>query len=683
MPGLSRELVELQLPVKEDKKPVKQLPRRFHPDVLVKIKEEIERLLWCKFIRTARYVDWLANVVPVIKKNGKMRVCIDFRDLNAATPKDEYHMPIAEMMVDSVAGHEYLSLLDGYSGYNQILIAKEDVSKTAFRCPCAFGTYEWVVYIDDIVVKSPSRDDHLLHLRRSFERMRKHGFKMNPLKCAFGVIAGAKNGAKNVIVKGDSELVIKQLTKEYKCVSENLAKYYVKATSLLAKFDHAGVIHIPRINNQEANELAQIASGYMVDKDRLEELIKVKEKLNPSDLDILTIDNMVPNDWRKPIVEYLQNPVGTTDRKVKYRALSYVIIGNELFKKNADGTLLKFISEDDEFVAISIVHDGLCGAHQAGIKMKWLLFRQGMYWPTIMKDCIEYAKGCQDCQKHAGIRHMPASELHSIIKPWPFRGWALDLIGEINPSSSRQHKYIIVAIDYFTKWVEPIPLQNVTQYIVIDFIQNHIVYRFGLPQTLTTDQGGSSQQNPDQSDEKACGSKTQSWHETLGQMLWAYRNSPREAKGATPFRLAYGQEVVLPAEVYLQSCRIQRQEEIPSEDYWNMMFDELVDLDEERLLALDFLTRQKDRIAKAYNKKVRARSFIVGDYVWKVILSLDKKDKSYGKWAPNWEGPFRVKKALSNNAYSIKELGGQCRRITINGKYLKEYKSMLHEIKIQ
>ncbi|XP_057444291.1 uncharacterized protein LOC130736477 [Lotus japonicus] len=296
-------------------------------------------------------------------------------------------------------------------------------------------------------------------------------------------------GAKNVVLKGDSELIIKQLTKEYKCVSENLAKYYVKAISLLAKFDQAGVSHIPSINNQEANELAQIASGYMVDKDRLEELIKVKEKLNPSDHDILAIDNMGPNDWRKPIVEYLQNPIGRTDRKVKYMALSYVIIGNELFKKNADGTLLKSLSKDDAFVAISTVHDGLCGAHQAGIKMKWLLFRQGMYWPTIMKDCIEYAKGCQDCQKHVGIQHVPANELHLIIKPWSFRGWALDLIGEINPSSSRQRKYIIVAIDYFTKWVEAIPLQNVTQDTMIDFIQNHIVYRFGLPKSLTTDQG--------------------------------------------------------------------------------------------------------------------------------------------------------------------------------------------------
>src|SRR3954464_7658799 len=129
-------------------------------------------------------------------------------------------MPVAKMLVDSAAGFKYLSMLDGYSGYNQIFIAEEDVSKTAFRCPREISTYEWVfmpfglknvgatyqramnsifhdfietfmqVYIDDIVIKSVSDDNHLNHLSQSFERMRKHGLKINPLKCAFFVQAG-------------------------------------------------------------------------------------------------------------------------------------------------------------------------------------------------------------------------------------------------------------------------------------------------------------------------------------------------------------------------------------------------------------------------------------------------------------------------------------------------------------
>ena len=82
--------------------------------------------------------------MPVIKKNGKMRVCIDFRNLNLATPKDEYPMPIVDLLVDSSTGHQILSMMDGHSGYNQICIAEEDVHKTAFRCPGNIGTFEWV-----------------------------------------------------------------------------------------------------------------------------------------------------------------------------------------------------------------------------------------------------------------------------------------------------------------------------------------------------------------------------------------------------------------------------------------------------------------------------------------------------------------------------------------------------------
>ena len=102
MSGLNRSVVEHRLPIQPGKKPMKQHPRRFAPDVTLKIKQEIKRLLKSCFIRTTRYVEWLANIVPVIKKNGTLRICIDFRNMNNATPKDEYSMPVAEMLVDSV-----------------------------------------------------------------------------------------------------------------------------------------------------------------------------------------------------------------------------------------------------------------------------------------------------------------------------------------------------------------------------------------------------------------------------------------------------------------------------------------------------------------------------------------------------------------------------------------------------
>jgi hypothetical protein len=156
----------------------------------------------------------------VEKKNAdKIRVCIDFYNLNKVTPKDEYHMTIADMIINNASGHRVISFWDGNAGYNQIFMAKEDMSKTTFRCPDFIGLFEWVVmtfvlknvsatyqramnlvvhdllgiiledYIDDAIVKSDSMDGHLADLRLTLERMCRYGLKMNPLKCAFGVLS--------------------------------------------------------------------------------------------------------------------------------------------------------------------------------------------------------------------------------------------------------------------------------------------------------------------------------------------------------------------------------------------------------------------------------------------------------------------------------------------------------------
>jgi hypothetical protein len=106
----------------------------------------------------------------------------------------------------------------------------------------------------------------------------------------------------------------------------------------------------------------------------------------------------------------------------------------------------------------------------------------------MIADCFKYYKGCQVCQKFGDLQLVPAAELHPIIKPWPFRGWGLDFIGEIHPSSSKGHQFVLVATDYFTKWTEVVALKNMTHKEVIEFITEHIIHRFGIPQTLTTDQ---------------------------------------------------------------------------------------------------------------------------------------------------------------------------------------------------
>jgi hypothetical protein len=125
--------------------PYKQALGRFKPELPEDINAEITWLYEAKFIRPCRYAEWISNIVLVFKKNGKLRVCVDFKNLNKATLMDGYPMPIADMLVDAASGHKVISFMDGNLGYNQILMAEEDISKTAFRCPGALGLYEWFV----------------------------------------------------------------------------------------------------------------------------------------------------------------------------------------------------------------------------------------------------------------------------------------------------------------------------------------------------------------------------------------------------------------------------------------------------------------------------------------------------------------------------------------------------------
>jgi len=109
----------------------------------------------------------------------------------------------------------------------------------------------------------------------------------------------------------------------------------------------------------------------------------------------------------------------------------------------------------------------------------------------MMADCFRYYKGFEECQRFGNIQLVSAAMHHPIIKPWPFPGWGLDFISQIHPPSSKGHRFVLVAIDYFTKWTEVVPLKNITHKEVIEFITKHIIHRFSIPQTLMTDLGTS------------------------------------------------------------------------------------------------------------------------------------------------------------------------------------------------
>ena len=172
--------------------------------------EEVKRLLGAGSVAEVRYPEWLANPVVVKKKNGKWRICVDFTDLYKACPKDSYHLPNIDRLVESTAGNEMLAFMDVFSGYNQIMMHPDDREKTVFITDrgtychklMPFGlknagaTYQRLVnrmftdklgdtmevYIDDMLVKSLHAADHLRHLRDCLETLNNYDMKLNPAK---------------------------------------------------------------------------------------------------------------------------------------------------------------------------------------------------------------------------------------------------------------------------------------------------------------------------------------------------------------------------------------------------------------------------------------------------------------------------------------------------------------------
>ncbi|KAG9458349.1 hypothetical protein H6P81_002857 [Aristolochia fimbriata] len=142
MPGLDPRVAVHKLVVHPSVQPIKQSQRRFRPELMPEIEKEVDKLIAANFIREVKYPSWIANIVPVKKKNGQIQVYVDFYDLKKACPKDDFPLPITELMVDTMMGHETLSFMDGSSGYNQIQMDPKDEELTAFHTPKGIFCYK-------------------------------------------------------------------------------------------------------------------------------------------------------------------------------------------------------------------------------------------------------------------------------------------------------------------------------------------------------------------------------------------------------------------------------------------------------------------------------------------------------------------------------------------------------------
>ena len=137
--------------------------------------------------------------------------------------------------------------------------------------------------------------------------------------------------------------------------------------------------------------------------------------------------------------------------------------------------LLKCVDRHEADMLIHEVHEGSFGTHSNGHAMSKKILRACYYWMTMESDCCKHVKRCHKCQIYADKIHVPPTLLNVLSSPWHFSMWGIDVIGMIEPKASNGHRFILVAIDYFTKWVEAASYANVTRQVVVRFIKNNLI----------------------------------------------------------------------------------------------------------------------------------------------------------------------------------------------------------------
>ncbi|KAK8921036.1 hypothetical protein KSP39_PZI020693 [Platanthera zijinensis] len=480
-------------------------------------------------------------------------------------------------------------------------------------------------------------------------------------------------GIQDIRVFTDSLVVARHISGEFEVREPTLQLYLVKIKGIVGQFHSFSIQHVPREENARADLLAKHgpqAGGTMT------------ELFRPSieEGEVMEIDQ--ERSWMDPFE-------------------------GVLYRKTLSGLLARCVSEKEAPRVLEEVHSGECGSHSGSRTLEGRVLRQGYFWPTLRRDAEELAKRCRKCQEFAPLQLLPAQRLRTITSPWPFAIWGLDLVGPF-PRASGQRRFLLVMVDYFSKWLEVKALAKVTSQVVRNFVWGEIICRHGLPLAIVTDnrpqfaskefvdfcaQLGidlrfASVHHPRSNGQVEAANKIivnllkkkvenlrGSWVEQLPSVLWALRTTPNTATGEMPFKLSHGSEAVIPVEFEVESPRVTAARE--GEEGWQF------DNGEEQRLSLDLVeelrelatVRQEEvkrRMSRYFDKHIRIKQFQKGDLVLKKVDAAGR-GASVGKLNPNWEGPFIVKEVLKSGGYHLQDVDGIPLDCARNGDDLKRF----------
>jgi ribonuclease HI len=876
-------VIEHKIPLKEEAKPFRQKLRQINPMLLPVMEKEVKKLLDARIIVPLRYSEWVANLVPVRKKSGEIRLCVDFRNLNRSSKKDNYPLPNMEHILQKVTGASRISMIDGFSGYNQISVMPGDREKTAFTTP--WGTFMYakmpfglmnagatfqramdiafigekdqfvVIYLDDITVFSRTDKEHCCHLRKVFMKCRRYGLSLNPKKSLFAMKEGKLLGhivsAEGVRIdpsrveaiqtlslprskkevqaflgkinflrrfvsnfvelvkhittmlrKGnevkwttepresfvqikkalteapvlispdyskdflifsfascdtvaavllqkndqgkeqpiafysralrDAELWYEIMEKQAYALVKALKAFrvYVLHSKIIAYVPSASVKDIliqPDMDGKRGKWIAKILEfdleikptklikGQGLAKLLAESNCKalginfVNEQAESSNKHSLGALPLAACDWYKDILYFLQElkpPDGlgkSKARALKLKAVKYCLIDQTLYWKDPIGLLLRCLDPQEAQKVMFDFHSGLCGGHHFWKTTAHKVLRAGYYWPTLFSDVCREIRACIKCQRFSGKQQLKSLSLKPVVVSAPFQQWGLDFIGEIHPPSSGQHRWILTATDYFTKWIEVVPTRSTSHKVIISLLED-VMARFGCPSRIVTDNATPFRSEPlvkfceqfeislihstpyypqgnglAESSNKGLiklikillEDNKRAWDAKLKFALWADRVTTKKSLGISPFQLVYGTEVVFPTQLALPVEKfLQDLEEEP--DHMVRRIHQMVEVQQTREQVMNRAYDHQQKIKQAFDKRIKKKEFEIGDLVFKWDAPRQDKGK-HSKFDALWIGPFKISEIFSNNTYGLQDLEGEeVFNSPVNGHFLKK-----------
>nr|GEU69686.1 reverse transcriptase domain-containing protein [Tanacetum cinerariifolium] len=591
------------------------------------IQAEVQKLVEAGIMREVYYHDWLSNPIMVKKHDGSWRMCVDFTDLNKAYPQDCYPFTEIDWKVESLCGYPFKCFLDAYKGYHQIQLAEADEEKTAFHTgqgvycytKMPFGlkntgaTYQRLmdkafkgqvgrnikVYVDDLVVKIHTEAEMVRDIEETFSTLRKVNMKLNPKKCSFGLAEGVFLGLRRYFQAHPIVVITDQPIKQRPDVAGRLQKWSI----MLGEHN---ITYRPRTSIK-----GQILVYFLI------EMPGDASQAGPA-----TVTQ--EEQWT-----LFTDGLSCVDGSAEYEALVVGLrIATQMGVKNVQ------VNVDSKLVLVEVLENKSI----RGKKVTAVIEEEGITWMTQLVDYLKEGILPED-EKEARKLRLKARQYElmervlnrrSFLTPWlrcvgplqadysltpitdlwPFYKWGIEIAGPFSEGPGKV-KFLIVSMDYFTKWIEAKAVATIT--------------------------GGQ-----------------------------AHRTMIKSSHGDTPFSLTYGTEAVIPTKIRMPTYRTVAVNVVNNDEELHLNLDLL---EERRECAAVCEAKSKSKMMKYYNARVHGVAFRPGDFVYR------SNDASHavtgGKLGPKWEGPYEVIEALGNGAYKLRSTDGTILPRTWNVANLK------------